>query len=168
MILIQTQKQVELSQGYTHDDPIYYSKGPQWWLSTLDKWYASPGFLGFLLASLLAGCIWGPRTLTNRLILAWILPYSIYLAYFVAVKPDHYWLPVMLPLFSCALNGWDLLTRRRPFFSRGFTWQKLAAGLIALALVAQVGFNLGRDTSGNIAIYRSALERGVQQVETIK
>lgn len=168
MVLIQTQKQEELSQGYTHDDPIYYSKGPQWWLSTLDKWYASPLFLAFLLASLLIGCIWGPQTLTNRLILTWIVPYSIYLAYFVAVKPDHYWLPVMLPLFSCALNGWELLTQRGPFFSSKMPWQKLAAGLIALALAAQVGLNLGRDTSGNIAIYRSALERGVQQVETIK
>ena len=167
LVLIQTQKQVELSQGYTHDDPMYYSKGPQWWLSTLDKWYASPLFLGFLFFSLLAGCIWGPRTFTNRLILTWIVPYSIYLLYFVAVKPDHYWLPVMLPLFSSALAGWDILTQGQPLFGGRVTWQKLAAGLIALALLAQVGVNLGRATSGNIAIYQSAVTRGIQQVQTI-
>lgn len=168
-VQIQTQKQDELSQGYQHDDPIYYSKGPQWWVSTLDKWYGSPLFLGFLLASLVAGCIWGPRTFTNRLILTWVIPYSIYLFYFVAVKPDHYWLPVMLPLFSCAFAGWDILTqkidwRARPWFS----WQKLGAALVALVLISQVALNLGWNTSGNIAIYQSALQTGVQQIQTIK
>ena len=165
MVQIQTQKQVELSQGYAHDDPIYYSKGPRWWLSTLDKWYASPLFLGFLFLSLLAGCIWGPRTFTNRLILAWVAPYSIYLLYFVAVKPDHYWLPVMLPLFSSAFAGWDILTRAQAQFKGRVAWQKIAAGLIALALLAQVGTNLARPISGNVAIYQSAVARGVQQVQ---
>ncbi len=28
MVEIQAQKAEELSQGYQHDDPLYYSKGP--------------------------------------------------------------------------------------------------------------------------------------------
>lgn len=173
LVEIQTQKQFELSHGYPQDNPILDSKGPQWWASTLEKWYASPIFLAFLFFSTAAGCIWGTRTLSHRLILTWVVPYSIYLSYFVAVKPDHYWLPVMLPLFSTAFTGWDLLTRKgaifiRPVFSRIFIWRKLAAVLIVLALVAQVATNLGRDASGNIAIYRSAVATGIQQVQTLK
>ncbi len=124
MLRIQAQKSQELSQGYTHDDPTYYQKGPQWWVPTLEKWYGPPPFLLLLLGLVVTGCFWGESKFANRLILAWILPYSVYLAYFVAVKPDHYWLPVMLPLFSGALNG--------------IPWQRTGARggwLVGLALV---------------------------------
>ena len=104
LVKIQKVKQVELSQGYTHDDPKYYAKGPAWWDYTLRLWYGNAFFLGFALLSLLVGCLWGDQTLLNRLILSWIVPFSIYLLYFVAPKPDHYWLPVMLPLLSTLLN----------------------------------------------------------------
>ncbi|NMB55314.1 MAG: hypothetical protein GYA15_11485, partial [Leptolinea sp.] len=36
----------------------------------------------------------------SRQFLAWIIPFSLYVIYTIAVKPDHYWMPVMLPLFA--------------------------------------------------------------------
>ncbi len=117
MLNIQLYKTQELDQGYTHDDPYYYQKGPQFWEWTLSNWYAHPLLLAVLLLSLLAGCIWGPNRLLNRLILAWIIPHAIYLLWFVSVKPDHYWLPVMLPLYSAALNLMDAF----PQSLRGFS-----------------------------------------------
>lgn len=105
LVRIQAEKSVELSQGYTHDDPTYYQKGLRWWVPTLTQWYGSIPFLALLLGLVILGSLHGVHTLINRLILAWVVPYSVYLLYFVAVKPDHYWLPVMLPLFSGALNG---------------------------------------------------------------
>ena len=78
------------------------------------------------ILSLLSGCIWGPNRLLNRLILLWILPFSIYLFYFVAVKPDHYWLPVMLPLYSAALNIPLGTVRSRIFRGRKLLREKLA------------------------------------------
>jgi hypothetical protein len=101
---IQSYKSIELSQGYTHDDPTYYQKGPYWWLWTLKTWYGHPFFWVFSLVSLAAGCFAGSNRMVNRLILLWSLPFSLYLLYFVAVKPDHYWLPVVLPFFSVILN----------------------------------------------------------------
>ncbi len=168
LVLIQTQKQEELTKGYEHDDPMFYNKGPQWWVSTLEKWYGSPLFLAFLLASAAAGCFWGERRLLNMLILTWVVPYSIYLFYFVAVKPDHYWLPVMLPLFSTAFTFVDLLIQQgkavqRPFLSRVNGWQKAALVVVLMILVGQFGLNLARNTSGNIAIYRSAVQTGIAQ-----
>lgn len=104
IINLQIYKSGELDQGYTHDDPRYYAKGPQWWEWTLSRWFGNPWMLSFAFFSLLAGCAWGPNRLLNRLILGWILPYSVYLLWFVAVKPDHYWLPVAVPLYSALLN----------------------------------------------------------------
>ena len=165
MVMIQTEKQQELSQGYTHDDPIYYSKGPQWWTSTLEKWYGQPLFLAFLFGSLVAGSLWGPNRFANRLILTWVVPYSIYLLYFVAVKPDHYWLPVMLPIFSSAFALFDLL--RLPwaasFFRRpsGLWVRRAALALLTLVLVGQFVLNLVHPVSGNLPLYASYLVQGM-------
>lgn len=172
MLQIQAQKSTELSQGYQHDNPIYYSKGPQWWASTLEKWYAPPLFIIFLLISLIAGCLRGTGAFANRLILSWIIPYSIYLLYFVAVKPDHYWLPVMLPLFSCAfclpekiLQRWSIF--RSPFFTRAIAWQKIALVLIALVLAAHLVTNFTHAVSGIITQYLSTIQTGITLIQTI-
>ena len=72
------------------------------------KWvsypYAPPIFLLFLLASLGAACLIGREKIINRLILLWILPLAAYLIWFVAVRSSHYWLPLMLPLYSAAFG----------------------------------------------------------------
>ena len=47
LIRIQTDKSAELANGYTHDNPLYYQKGPQWWRPTLEQWYGSIPFLIF-------------------------------------------------------------------------------------------------------------------------
>jgi hypothetical protein len=151
---IQLYKTGELDQGYTHDVSPDYAKGPVHWAWTLTRWYAHPLLLSFVAISLLAGCIWGPDKLLNRLILAWSLPYSIYLLWFVAVKPDHYWLPVAVPVFAAFFNLPRLL-RRLPF---GQTRPGRALTL-AFYLVA-VGFfiyNLVRPDSGLLAQWFQAL-----------
>lgn len=172
-IEIQQEKSQELAFGYEHDDPLYYSKGPQWWVSTLEKWYAHPLFLLFLLGSVIAGSVWGPRKLANRIILTWVLPYSIYLLYFVAVKPDHYWLPVMLPLFSSAFIMLDLLLEksaawRGVFLSRRHWLEKAALVAVVALLTMQVVVNIARPASGFVTVYKGAIDRGMVQIETIR
>ena len=39
-----------------------------------------------------------------RMILTWIIPLSMYLLFFSAYRSYHYWLPVLLPLYSCSLS----------------------------------------------------------------
>ena len=158
MIAIQQFKTVELDQGYSHDDPTYYQKGPQWWAWTLTNWYAHPLVLGLLLLSLVAGIVWGPNRLYNGLVLAWIVPFSIYLLYFVAVKPDHYWLPVLLPLFAGALNFPLALLQGRvpgvklaPAFSRAVT-------LLSIVLLASyVTISIAQPFSGAAVRYQEGM-----------
>jgi hypothetical protein len=157
MVSIQTYKTVQLDQGYDPTDPAY-SKGPAYWAWTLGTWFGQPFLLGFLVLSLLVGCIWGPNRLLNNLILVWCIPFTIYLLYFVAVKPDYYWLPVMLPLFSAALNiPLALKDRLIPWLS---TRRRLSTALIALILVVLAGhvvYNVVRPYSGNVARYTLGL-----------
>jgi hypothetical protein len=158
MVKIQIYKSGELDKGYTHDDPYYYSKGPQFWEWTLTRWFGNPWMLGFALLSLLAGCFWGPNRLLNRLILAWILPYSVYLGWFVAVKPDQYWLPVIVPLYGGLLNLVQIIKESpAPLWLRQ---PRLQLGVTAAVLLILAGFvvtNFARPASGITAQYGAAL-----------
>ena len=156
---IQSFKTEELTQGYAHDDPRYYAVGPRWWEWTLTTWYAHPLVLGLLGLSLAAGCVWGPNRLLNGLILLWIIPNAVYLLFFVAVKPDHYWLPVLLPLFATMFNipmaiadGRipALRARSRQGLFLSLAWLILAFGLIVV--------NITRPYSGNLALYRQGMQ----------
>lgn len=158
LIKIQSEKQIELSQGYTHDDPKYYAKGPAWWEYSLRLWYGNAFFLGFTLFSLMIGCIWGNQTLLNRLILAWITPFSIYLLYFVAPKPDHYWLPVMLPLLSGLLNiPIALQGNLFPWFKANSRARQWFTAVILLILAAYVVVNFVRPGSGIFILFNNAM-----------
>lgn len=157
LMRIQTEKVEVLGSGYEDASP-YYQKGPAFWEWTLSTWYGHPLFLAFLGLSLLAGCLRGPNQRFNGLILTYILPQAVYLLWFVSVKPDHYWLPVMVPLFSTALTlptalveGWFPAVSRRAWLRQG-----LLALLVAV-LVAQSAVFLLRPYSGVIAQVQNAM-----------
>jgi 4-amino-4-deoxy-L-arabinose transferase-like glycosyltransferase len=133
LVRVQAEKQQEITFGYAHDDPAAYQKGPQFWVWTLDNRYGPVPLLLLLAAGLAAGCLWGSRRGLSLLILSWSIPLSLYLFYFVAPKPDHYWLPVMLPLFSTAAGGLELL--HHAWQGSRNRWLKLAA-LAALVIAA--------------------------------
>jgi hypothetical protein len=40
------------------------------------------------------------KVLNSLIILTWVAPLSIYILFFVAIKPTHFFLPVVIPLFS--------------------------------------------------------------------
>jgi hypothetical protein len=147
LVRVQAEKQQEIAVGYTHDDPAGYQKGPQFWEWTLNHMYGSTSLLLLLSAGLVSGCIWGSRKGLHLLILGWSIPLTIYLFYFVAPKPDHYWLPVMLPLFSTALTPLELLYTA--FRTTEKRWLKVAAaaglGLAVIGLLYWFGANLAYD-----------------------
>jgi hypothetical protein len=153
LVRIQTEKSQELSVGYFHDDRAYYQKGPKWWKWTLENWYAPEWFLFFLGFSLAAGCLAGPRKFLHRLLLTWIVPYSTYLLYFVAPKPDSYWLPAMLPLFSGSLS---MLTTYNPLKHTAMqtrpAWKFISWGIFT-GVLALVIFVFVWNMQGNLQLY---------------
>ncbi len=155
---IQLYKTTELDQGYSDESP-YYAKGPAFWEWTLSTWYAHPLMLAFLTISLFAGCVWGPNRTLNRLILAYMIPFSVYLLWFVAVKPDHYWLPVLIPLYSAAFSlPLALQAGRLPGLKGRPRTARWAAVIVLVLLAGQVVVNLAKPYSGAVAQYTQSLK----------
>jgi len=164
LIKIQTYKNLELSQaiGYPQDYTVDYQKGPEHWAWTFRTSFGSWPMLGFVFISLLTGCFWGPNKLLNRLILAYIIPQSLYLFYFVAPKPEQYWLPVMLPMFSAMLSLPEAIKEflaNKPILK--FRRSKLIVPAVTLAVaLIMSGFlitNITRFYSGFYARYTTGL-----------
>lgn len=130
---------------------VAMARGPlPWYEQTLRLTY---GFWWLYALALLA-CAWAAlagekRRLLAIITLTYVVPFSLYLLFFVAAKPARYFLPVMLPLFAAlgyeALYCWD---RRRP-------WRLALAVVVVAAILVQIGVFIRWD----VATYQATLER---------
>ncbi len=82
--------------------------------------------------------IWGPRPKTAWLIAGWIFPIAAYFIFFVPYKSYHYWLPVMLPLYSAGTGLAQVVTRPGRAFTRSRYYPLAASALIALVVLVLV------------------------------
>lgn len=125
------------THGWTDNDP--YAVGWSAWLPVLSGWYGSYILLFFALLSTGYNAVRGRIQGISRQFLAWIIPFSLYVIYTIAVKPDHYWMPVMLPLFAgiipMAENLWSEFSACRKSEPR-------RAALILIGLFVTLGFLL--------------------------
>jgi len=146
MLAIQEFKTYELREGYPHEEDINYSLGPRYWNWTLNHAYGSPWRLGVLALSLVMCCLWCRQCEINRVILAWCLPIGIYLMWFVSPKPDHYLLPLMLPLSSAVLG---IVEGYERWMKSNQKWRRFSAifGLAAytfIIILPQLFFHITR------------------------
>lgn len=132
------------THGWTDNDP--YGVGWSAWQPVLTGWYGTFAFLAFALSCQVYNAWRGKITLISRLFLAWIVPFSLYVIYSIAVKPDHYWMPVMLPLFAGVVPA---ITGLWKGFREHRETEKLRSALYlggfavgVIFLVLQIWFNL--------------------------
>jgi Gpi18-like mannosyltransferase len=142
------------THGWADDDP--YGVGWEAWKPVLNGWYAPTAFLIFAVFAQLLNSIKGRTQEISRLFVCWVIPFSLYIIYVIAVKPDHYWMPVMLPLFA------GVFPTLRYFWTEFLTTRKsgsgkaviLFAGLIITIgfIISQIWFNLQTSWSvyGNV------------------
>ncbi len=132
------------THGWADSDP--YGVGWEAWQPVLNGWYAPFVFLGFALLATAVNAGWGRIKEISRQYLAWIIPFSLYVVYVIAVKPDHYWMPVMLPLFSGVIplleNLWEQFKACRETDPEKAFMFACAAILTAVVLLTQIVFNL--------------------------
>jgi hypothetical protein len=116
------------------------------WQPVLNGWYAPFVFLAFALAAHGFNAARGKIKEISRLYLTWIIPFSLYVIYIIAVKPDHYWMPIMLPLFAGVIPLLENLWSEFKVYRKTNTDKALlclAGALITLiVLITQVVFNL--------------------------
>jgi 4-amino-4-deoxy-L-arabinose transferase-like glycosyltransferase len=135
MLAIQSYKTQELRYGYTHEESIYYRLGPQYWQWTVETSYGSVDFPLYLLALLVMGALAQPKDPNKWVLLAWLIPLGIYLMWFVSPKPDHYLLPLMLPLYATVTGTFDLLARIAKTALKWARWPVYGAGVLWTFLV---------------------------------
>lgn len=140
------EKSVEVSQGYDEPDPEgVYQKGLAATLPHLREPYGLPFMLAFLLVSITAAFACGKNRLVNGVLLGWVLMSGSYLVFFSAIKNYHYWLPVMVPLFSgfFSLAGAARHCRRDGRFPAAFRRSAPAVERIVwLLAVFQIGWGI--------------------------
>jgi 4-amino-4-deoxy-L-arabinose transferase-like glycosyltransferase len=135
MLAIQAYKTQELRYGYDHEESIYYRLGPQYWQWTVETSYGSVDFPLALLGALALSALAQPKDTNKWVLLAWILPMGIYLMWFVSPKPDHYLLPVMLPLYATVTGAFDLAGRIAKAPQNWARWTAYAVGALWVFLV---------------------------------
>jgi hypothetical protein len=132
------------THGWADDDP--YGVGWESWLPIFNGWYAPTSFLLFAIFAQFCNAFVGKSKEISRFLLAWILPFSLYVIYIIAVKPDHYWMPIMIPLFA------GVCITLKTFWSNFLIARKTGsgkavlffAGLVITSIfgAAQIWFNL--------------------------
>ena len=144
ILKIQTEQNFYITRGWQKGEE--YQTGLQAWLPYLRQWFGHPIFLLFLIGSLLYGCLRDKRQLLNRLILAWLIPYSMYLIIFVATKPTHYWLPTLLPLMASALILLPDDFFRKLLSDKNYSIKVYIPLILAVLLITfQLGININTD-----------------------
>ena len=154
MIQIMTRQSSAMSNGWT----LNYEKGVLSWLPILTHLYGSLPFL-LVVLGLLAGMVASQRSrLMGLLILSWVMPLSIYILFFTAIKPTHFFLPIVIPLFAVLVL--PFLELNLGFQSKDSVQslperKKWLLFAVCLVILIQFGQNLFTD----VQIYRAKLTR---------
>jgi hypothetical protein len=159
IIETQAKQNYEVTHGWDKaEEADQYGKGFRAWLPYLEKWFAPASFLGFVFLSILVGCLWGRQTTINRLILGWVITYGSYILLAVAIKNDHYWLPVMVPFFSGVL----ITTERGDKYDwlvplKNPRTAKLVSGLVVAVVIVGVVLQLAVNIAADAMLYNNAM-----------
>jgi hypothetical protein len=93
---IQSRQAEAMSSGFV----LSYARGPATWIPLITENYAGPLFVLISFIALGFGMANKQKRLLNILIAAWAIPFALYLLFAIAIKPKHFFLPILLPVFS--------------------------------------------------------------------
>jgi len=138
-----------MSEGWT----LTYAKGPASWLNIIKDLYGQMIFIALAFIALALG-IWRGQNRTRHLLIAtWALPLGLYILFTVAIKPTHFFLPVLLPVFSSLVVFFEFppFTSEKSRTPVSWLWGGLALAIIAYQFVVY--------TNKDVELYREALTR---------
>lgn len=154
IIKIQQKQSEAMSFGWQ----VAYAKGPQSWFGVIEEFYGNGYFISLSLLAIVLGLIRGPKRLLNTLILAWTIPFSFYILFFIAIKPTHFFIPIALPLFACVSYFFSHALFRKDanlFANR----RKIITIFLFLICLTVVGIQFTSNILWDFDYYFHALER---------
>ena len=149
MIKTLTRQSRAMEAGWT----LAYDTGPASWLNIIEELYGQLIFVALAFAALALG-IWRGQNRTQPLLIAtWALPLGLYMLFTTAIKPTHFFLPVLLPVYSSLI----VLFEFPPFTSKNnrtpLSW--IWGGAILILLAVQFAGFINKD----VLLYREVLAR---------
>jgi hypothetical protein len=168
MIRILSNQSESMSKGWT----LSYAKGPGSWLPIIEDLYGLLPFIALSLIALALGIWRGKNKTLHWMIAAWSIPFGLYVLFAIAIKPTHFFLPILLPIYSSLAvlfdpvistsgsedivpAGWKSYSSfLKRFLSLGVT--NIVFGVIFIAIIGwQAAIYLTKD----IELYRHVLTR---------
>jgi hypothetical protein len=149
MIKTLTRQSRSMSEGWT----LSYEKGPASWLHIIEELYGQYIFLALAFLALVVG-IWRGQNRTRHLLIAtWALPLGLYILFTVAIKPTHFFLPVLLPVYSSLIVLFEFPPFNVEKSRSSISW--LFGGVILTVIAYQFVININKD----VELYRDVLAR---------
>mgnify|MGYP000344963469 CR=1 FL=1 len=147
IIATQQRQQAAMSFGWA----VAYAKGPASWLGIITEYYGRWFFIALAFIAAALGALRSSRRLLYTLILVWAVPFALYILFFIAIKPRHFFLPIALPLYSC-------LAFVLPFYDTG-NQTNLTAGLLRWAALVLIAVQLVLNVVSGVTQFNEALYR---------
>jgi hypothetical protein len=144
---IQARQSESMSDGFV----LSYAKGPATWIPLITENYAQPLFLLVGFVALGIGIARKETRLLSLLIAMWAIPFTLYLLFAIAIKPRHFFIPILLPVFSTLPFLFDVLWPR-PFRFAKENAVKLTLLAVTFVIAAgQLVYNLNFDAGHYLA-----------------
>ena len=166
MLNLLTRQSAAMSEGWV----LAYDKGPISWLPIIQGLYGQLIFIILAFIALTLG-IWRGANRTRHLLIAmWAIPFGLYVLYAIAIKPTHFFLPILLPVFSSLVVLFEFPPfandKPRPLLS--WLWGGLILTIIAYQFVVYINKDVEmfrevltrEENEGSLAFY-SVLERDI-------
>lgn len=153
---IQSNFHRSMTAGFT----VAYKNSPLVWLQVIFDLYSVPAFLILAMTALIIGMLKGERRLINLLILSWAIPFMLYISFAIAIRPKHFPMPILLPVFSALPAYFTVLTPPRFIHPLSDYLKKHSARLVLFcAGILIVGWQFVYSLNMDIPQYLDTLNR---------
>jgi hypothetical protein len=146
MIEIFSRQSALQNQGWV----LSYAKGPASWMPIIESLYGWLPFIALAFFALAFGLYRAESRARSLVIALWAIPFGLYVLFAVAIKPTHFFLPILLPVYSSLVGLFDL-----PAFEKKNIRSYLLGGLFLAVIGWQFILYIEKDAE----LYREALTR---------
>jgi hypothetical protein len=130
---------------------LNYAVGPASWLPIIKRLYGQIIFIILSLIALGFGILKGTNRTRHLMIAMWAIPFGLYVLFAVAIKPTHFFLPILLPIYSSLVVLFDFPPFEKPRTPLSWLW----GGLI----LAVIGYQFITYINKDVQLYNEVLTR---------
>ena len=172
MIKTLTRQSRSMSEGWT----LAYDVGPASWLNIIKELYGQLIFVALAFIALALG-IWRGQNRTRHLLIAtWALPLGLYVLFTIAIKPTHFFLPVLLPVYSSLIVLFEFppFTAEKSRTPISWLWGGLILAIIAYQFVVYINKDVElfrevlvrEENEGSLVFYNTLEQDYLPRIQT--